>query len=119
MAGRFDTDFKIRDFKIVKFVKFGPLIFLSCKSTCDLTDVPASIYEKMDARPFDPIHDVLRCLSLVQSLLKGRNAPIWRKREQTHMRLLETDRLTPIISKTVGCYSPPVRSNESTALKLQ
>ena len=29
----------------------------------------------MDARPFDTIHDILPCLSLTQSLLKGRNAP--------------------------------------------
>ena len=32
----------------------------------------------MDARPFDTIHDVLWCLSLVQSLFKDRNAPIRR-----------------------------------------
>ena len=55
------------------------LIFLNCESTCDLADVPASIYDrKTAARPFDTIHDILRCLSLAQSLLKGRNAPIWR-----------------------------------------
>ena len=47
--------------------------------TCDSTDVPASNYaRKIAARPFDTIHDILRCLSLAQSLLKGRNAPIWR-----------------------------------------
>ena len=80
--------------KIVKLVKFGPLISLNCKSMCDLTDVLASIYDrKMDARPFDTIHDILRCLCLVQSLLEARNAPIWRKRKPTHMRLSETDRL--------------------------
>ena len=57
--------------KIVKFVKFGPLIFLNCESTCDLTDVAASIYDrKMDARPFDTTNDILRCLSYVQSLSK-------------------------------------------------
>ena len=28
----------------------------------------------MDAQPFDTFHDILRCLSLVQSLLKDRNA---------------------------------------------
>ena len=67
--------------KIVKFVKFGPLIFLNYKTTCDLADVPASMYErKMDARPFDTIHDIIQCLSLVQSLLEDRNVPIWRKR---------------------------------------
>ena len=31
----------------------------------------------MDTRNFDTIHDMLRCLDLVQSLLKGQNAPIW------------------------------------------
>ena len=32
----------------------------------------------MDAGNFNTIHDILRYLSLMQSLLKGRNAPIWR-----------------------------------------
>ena len=60
-------------------MKFGPLIFLNCESTCDLTDVPASIYDrKMDFRPFDTTHNILRCLSFVSSLFKDRNAPIWR-----------------------------------------
>ena len=63
--------------KIVKFVKIMALIFLNCDSKFDLTD--ASKYDrKMDARPFDTIHDILRCLSVAQSLLKGRNAPISR-----------------------------------------
>ena len=36
-----------------------------------LTDVPALNYDrKTDARPFDTIQEILRCLSLVQSLLK-------------------------------------------------
>ena len=62
--------------------------------TCDLTDVPASNYDReMDARPFDTINDILRFLSLVQYLLKGRNGPIWSKREPNHMRLSGTDRL--------------------------
>ena len=65
--------------KKLKFVKIMALIFLNCESTCDLLDVPASIYDrKMDARPFDTINDILRGLSLAQSLLKRRNAPIWR-----------------------------------------
>ena len=52
---------------------------MSCKSTCDFTDVQASIYgRKIDARPFYTIHDILWCFSFVQSHLKGRNAPIWR-----------------------------------------
>ena len=48
----------------------------------------------MDARPFDTINDILRCLSLVQSLYEDRNAPNWRKREPTHMRLSGTDKLS-------------------------
>ena len=32
-------------------------------------------------------------LSVEQSILKGRNAPIWRQREPTHMNLSGTDRL--------------------------
>ena len=65
--------------KIVKFVKIMALIFLNCESKFDSTDVPSWIYDrKTAARPFDTIHDILRCLSLAQSLLKGRNAPIWR-----------------------------------------
>ena len=34
--------------------------------------------KNMDARNFDIIHDIVRCLSLVQSFLEGYNAPIWR-----------------------------------------
>ena len=48
------------------------LIFLNCESTCDLLDVPASVYDrKMDARPFDTIHGILRCLSLGNRFSKG------------------------------------------------
>ena len=83
---------QVKKFKIYDIWAFD---FLNCESTCDLTDVPASIYDrKMDARPFDTIRDILRCLSLVQSLLKGRNAPIWRMRAPTHMRLSGTEGLT-------------------------
>ena len=64
---------------IVKFVPLMPLIFLNCGRTCDLTDDTASIYDrKTAARHFDTIHDILRALSLAQSLLKGRNAPVSR-----------------------------------------
>ena len=43
--------------------------FLNCESTCDLTDVSASIYDrKIDARPFDTIHDIQRFHGLVQSI---------------------------------------------------
>ena len=53
-----------------------------------------SMYDRKNAaRPFDTIHDILRCLSLVQSLPKGRNALIWRQRMPTHMILSGTDRL--------------------------
>ena len=63
--------------KIVKVKKIMAQFFLNFESTCDLTDVQASMYErKTAARPFDTIHDILRSLSLVQSLLKGRNMPI-------------------------------------------
>ena len=80
--------------KIVKCVKFWVLICFNCESTCDLTDVSASIYDiKIDARPFDTIHDILRGLSLAQSLFKGRNARLCRKQEPTLIRLSGTDRL--------------------------
>ena len=46
-----------------------------CEIKLNITDVPASIYDrKTAARPFDTIHDILQSLSLVQSLLSGRNA---------------------------------------------
>ena len=62
--------------KIVKFVRFMALIFLSCESTCDLGDVSASIYDrKTAARPFDTIHHILRSLSFAEALLSCRNAP--------------------------------------------
>ena len=68
--------------KNVKFAKFGPLIYLNCESTCDLTDVQASIYDrKMDAQSFDTIDDIQRFFSLLQSLLESRNARIGRKLE--------------------------------------
>ena len=69
-------------------------IFLNCESKFDLTDVPSSIHDrKVDARRFDTIHVILRCLGLAQALLKGRNAPNWRKRAPTHMTLSGTDGL--------------------------
>ena len=44
----------------------------------DLVDVPASIYVRKTAvQNFETIHDILRHLSLAQSLSKRRNAPIW------------------------------------------
>ena len=54
--------------------------FFNCESTCDLTDVQASMYDRKTAgRPFDTIDDTLRSRSLVRSLLKGRNAPSGRQ----------------------------------------
>ena len=51
--------------------------FMNCGSTCDSTDVTAQISDrKMAARRFETIHNILRSLSLAESLLKGRNAPI-------------------------------------------
>ena len=70
--------------------KFRAFDFLNCESTFDLTDVPALIYDRLKgARPFDTIHEILRCLSLVQTPPRGRNAPIW----DCHVRLSGTDRL--------------------------
>ena len=57
----------------------------NCGIMCDLTNVPSWIYDrKIDARPFHAIHDILRWLSLVQSLL-DRNASIWRKLFYKHI----------------------------------
>ena len=68
-----------RSKKNLKFVEIMAETFLNCESACNLLDVLASIYDrKMAARLFDIIHDILRSLSLAQSLLEGRNAPIWR-----------------------------------------
>ena len=55
------------------------LIFSNCESTCVLTEVPASIYDrKTAARPFDTIHDILWCHIIVQSLLEGsKKKQIW------------------------------------------
>ena len=86
MVWRFDTLFKIpqslslpQSALRIKNREIWALIFLNCESSCDLTNVRASIYErKIDARPFDTTHDVLRCLSFVQSLFKDRNERIWR-----------------------------------------
>ena len=63
--------------KIVKFVIFVALLF-NCDSTCNLTVVPASIYyEKMAAKRFDTVLDILWSLSLAQSLLNGQKGTIW------------------------------------------
>ena len=68
--------------------------FFELERTGYLADVSVSNYDtKTDARPFDTINDILRCLSLVQSLLKGRNPPIWCWRAPTPMRLSGTDGL--------------------------
>ena len=41
---------------------------------------------------FENIRDILRSLSLVQSLFGGLNAPIWYRWEPTHMRRSRTER---------------------------
>ena len=60
---------------------FVDLIVLNFESTCDLTDVKASVYDtKTAARHFEIIYDILRSLGLAQFLLKGQNAAIgWQK----------------------------------------
>ena len=90
--------------KIVKLKKIMAQTSLDFESTCYLTDVQCMIGK---TRPdlFDTIHDILRSLSLVQSLPKGRNALIWRQREPTHMRLPGTDGLSHVQSKvTYGMH---------------
>ena len=42
---------KVRHLRIVKFVIFESLILSNCESTCDLTDGPASIYDKKKFTP--------------------------------------------------------------------
>ena len=65
------------------------------------------IYDiKTAAQPFDTFYDILRSLSLVQSLLEALNSPNWRQRPPTHMNLSGTERLTHIF-KNIG----PVRVN--------
>ena len=58
----------------------------------------------------DTIHDILRCLSLVLSLRKCRNAPISRRRELTHMRPSRTHGLT---IKLILYYSGPLLATRS------
>ena len=66
-------------FKVKNFVKIKAVIVWKCESRCELTDVPASLNDKKNpARLFDTISDILRSLSLAQSLLKVWNAPICR-----------------------------------------
>ena len=63
-----------------------------------MTDVQAPIYDiKTATSPFYTFHNILRCFSLVQSFHKGLIAPLWRKRESTHMRLPGTDVLRCLI----------------------
>ena len=66
--------------------------FLHCVSSGDLRDVQALMYDrKTAARPFETIHDILRSLSLVQSLPKARNSPNWRQRAPTHSNMSGTE----------------------------
>ena len=57
-------------------------VFFNCESTRAFTDFQASFYDRKTPRPFDTIHDILRSLSLAQSLLEGQNEPIWRSGNQ-------------------------------------
>ena len=67
------------------------LDFLICENQYDSKDFPAPINDrKTAARPFDTINEILRSLGLAQSLLKSRNAQIWRKREPLYLTLLGT-----------------------------
>ena len=85
--------------KIGKFVKIMAQTFLNCDNMCDLTVLLASIcYRKTAARPFDTICDILRALRLVQYLLKGRIAPIWR----IGNRGVKLDLLSNLYSKIVN-----------------
>ena len=89
----------------------------------DLTDVPASLHDrKTVARPFDTIHDILQCLSLVQSLLKDQNAPIWRKREPTRTGLSGSDGLNTFSTKETKesyGYSPPENQKANKVCEMR
>ena len=61
--------------KTHKWLSFLKIKMYLRKLVCLLMTIP---YWIMDARNFDTIHDLLRCLSLVQMILNGRNAQIWR-----------------------------------------
>ena len=54
----------------------------------------AITYRTPTVRHFETIQDILQSLSLVESLLKGRNAPIWLQRDPTHKRLSVTEGLS-------------------------
>ena len=78
----------------MKFVKIMAQTFFICESTCDLTDVQPSMYDrKTAARPFKIIHVIIRSLSLAQTFLRDRNAPIWRMRASPHMKQSGTEGL--------------------------
>ena len=83
------------------------MIFFNCESTCDLTEVPTSIYDrKMDARPFDTTNDIPGCLSFVQSLFEDRNAPIWRKgnrRFNLQALLKKMSNSLPVLGTSLMC----------------
>ena len=52
-------------------------LFFNCESMWDLTDFQASMYDRITAAwPSNTIHDILRSLSLAQSLLRDRSPPI-------------------------------------------
>ena len=69
---------------------------LQSRAIRDLTNIPISNYDRETTpRHIDTIHDIHGSLSLVESLLKGRNAPICRKLELMHLIQSGTDGLVP------------------------
>ena len=66
----------------------------------------------MDARLFATTNDILQCLSFVQSLLQGRNAPIWRNgRRQVKQCVSRTGFLNPRDISNTGLAPTTVLEN--------
>ena len=65
--------------KFARFVIFIALIFWIVGVRVISQMSQFQIYDKTATRCFDTIYDILRSLSFAQSLLKCRNAPIWRR----------------------------------------
>ena len=60
--------------------------------------------EKIVDQSFFTIHDLLRVLSLVQYILKGLNAAIWRQWKLTHMRVSGIDGVKDIFFIYIDMY---------------
>ena len=69
--------------KIGKFVIFVASIFLNYDTTCDLTDFPASIYDKKRRSDVSTLYATFYDHSVSRNLPKCRNTPISRQREPT------------------------------------